>query len=123
MKFSYTTQNAGYKSNLLPQLFGAVAADEWTVANDAHMSALIAEMPALPELPENAKAKEENAWFTLANAADAAAQIIVQTDFVRRFGKRMSAKYAGKTLSGETFPAGAEILYWSNSVDQAIILA
>jgi hypothetical protein len=121
MKFSYTTQNAGYKANLLPKLFGAEASDKWSVRNDAHMSELIASMPELPELPTDPK--QENAYFELCEAADRQAQTIVQEAFVRRFGKRMTAQYAGKTLTGETFPTGAEIIYWSNSVDKAIVLA
>lgn len=121
MKFSYITQNAGYKSNLLPKLWGAEASAEWGVRNDAHMSELIASMPELPELP--ADPKQENAYFSECEAADRRAQIIVQEDFVRRFGKPTTANHTGKTLSGETFPAGSRIIYWSNSVDKAIVLA
>jgi hypothetical protein len=121
MKFSYITQNAGYKSNLLPRLFSAEASDEWAVRNDPAMSALLAGMPELPELPTDPKL--EGAYFETCEAADRQAQTIVRADFVRKLGKRMTAKFAGKTLTGETFPAGAEIIYWSNSVDKAIVLA
>ena len=120
MKFSYITQNAGYKSNLLPSLWGAEASDEWTVRNDPFMSELIASLPELPELPTDPK--QEMAYFDMCEAADRQAQIIVREDFVRRFGKRMAAKYAGKTLT-ETFSVGTEIIYWSNGADKAIVLA
>ena len=49
-------------------------------------------------------------------------KMIVRKWFIRKFGKSMNAKFAGKTIDGQMFGAGAEIIFWSNGVDKAVIL-
>lgn len=49
-------------------------------------------------------------------------ELIVNRRFAIARGKRMIAKYPGKTIDGQAFEAGADIYYWSNGFDKMIVL-
>ena len=61
--------------------------------------------------------------FAFFNDVERNVELIVKREMTIKRGKRMVAKYPGKTIDGTAFETGTEIFYWSNGMDKMIVLA
>jgi len=125
-KLKFTVRNASLTSNMLPTVIGSGYADEWTFSKDMfpQMAEKVTEM-LNTEFPDGlADTGNDNADMAQGNALIAAVNARMQQMFVMQFGKKMLAKFAGKTVDGMKFDAGAEIYYWSNGgSEKGIVLS
>lgn len=122
-KLSFAIPNCNLKDNVLPHVLNAGYADEWTFSSSMFPRLGEKLMEMLNSMYPDGFSGNDEEYNAQCDKVIAAVDARVKRFFIVNKGKKMAAKFPGKSIEGVEFEAGSTIYYWSNGVDRATVTA